>query len=286
MAEGGGEGGRRLVGDGSRESARGVISPLLSNIYLYYVLDQWTDQWRQAAQGDIVIVRYADDAILGFQHQKEAERYLKQLQEHLRPYGLELNEDKTRLIRFGRFAALNRAERGEGKPETFSFLGFRHICGKTRQGDFVVRRITDSKRRCKKLCDIAKELRRRMHEPVATVGEWLQSVLRGYYNTMPCQEICMCCPAFGGAYCGSGGVFSAGAVNSGRCRVDWLLCSITGCPALLLYIHFRACASTPASKVGTLCGSPASTGLCGGWLATAIPTATFQRSPSAFLPWR
>jgi len=193
-----------------------VISPLLSNIYLYYVLDQWTDQWRQAAQGDIVIVRYADDAILGFQHQKEAERYLKQLQEHLRPYGLELNEDKTRLIRFGRFAALNRAERGEGKPETFSFLGFRHICGKTRQGDFVVRRITDSKRRCKKLRDIAKELRRRMHEPVATVGEWLQSVLRGYYNTMPCQEICMCCPAFGGAYCGSGGVFSAGAVNSGR----------------------------------------------------------------------
>jgi len=182
MAEGGGEGGRRLVGDGSRESARGVISPLLSNIYLYYVLDQWTDQWRQAAQGDIVIVRYADDAILGFQHQKEAERYLKQLQEHLRPYGLELNEDKTRLIRFGRFAALNRAERGEGKPETFSFLGFRHICGKTRQGDFVVRRITDSKRRCKKLCDIAKELRRRMHEPVATVGEWLQSVLRGYYQ--------------------------------------------------------------------------------------------------------
>jgi len=159
-----------------------VISPLLSNIYLHYVFDQWTDQWRQAAQGDVVIVRYADDAILGFQHQKEAERYLKQLQEHLRPYGLELNEDKTRLIRFGRFAAFNRAERGEGKPETFNFLGFRHICGKNRQGDFVVRRITDSKRRCKKLRDIAKELQRRMHEPVATVGEWLQSVLRGYYQ--------------------------------------------------------------------------------------------------------
>jgi RNA-directed DNA polymerase len=159
-----------------------VISPLLSNIYLHYVLDQWTDQWRQAAQGDIVIVRYADDAILGFQHQKEAERYLKQLQEHLRPYGLELNEDKTRLIRFGRFASLNRAERGEGKPETFTFLGFQHMCGKNRKGNFEVRRITEGKRRRKKLREIAKELRRQMHQPVARVGAWLQSVLRGYYQ--------------------------------------------------------------------------------------------------------
>ena len=263
-----------------------VISPLLSNIYLYYVLDQWTDQWRQAAQGDIVIVRYADDAILGFQHQKEAERYLKQLQEHLRPYGLELNEDKTRLIRFGRFAALNRAERGEGKPETFSFLGFRHICGKTRQGDFVVRRITDSKRRCKKLCDIAKELRRRMHEPVATVGEWLQSVLRGYYQYHAVPGNLHVLSRFRRRVLRLWWGVLRRRSQQRPVWVDWLLCSITGCPALLLYIHFRACASTPASKVGTLCGSPASTGLCGGWLATAIPTATFQRSPSAFLPWR
>ena len=159
-----------------------VISPLLSNVYLHYVLDQWSDQWRQAARGEITIVRYADDAILGFEHQDEAERYLRQLQEHLREFGLELNEDKTRLIRFGRFARLNRAERGEGKPEAFTFLGFQHICGKNRLGRFEVRRITDGKRRRKKLLEIRQELRRRMHAPIATVGGWLQSVLRGYYQ--------------------------------------------------------------------------------------------------------
>lgn len=159
-----------------------VISPLLSNIYLHYVLDQWTDHWRQAARGDVIIVRYADDAILGFQHQWEAERYLKQLKEHLRAYGLELNEDKTKLIRFGRFAEFNRAERGEGKPETFTFLGFQHICAKNGKGNFEVRRITDGKRRRKKLRDLKQQLRCRMHEPIATVGAWLQSVLRGYYQ--------------------------------------------------------------------------------------------------------
>ena len=159
-----------------------VISPLLSNVYLHYVLDQWTDQWRQTARGDITIVRYADDAILGFERQDEAECYLREMKEHLREYGLELNEDKTRLIRFGRFARLNRAERGEGKPEAFTFLGFQHICGKNRLGRFEVRRITDGKRRRKKLQEIKQELRRRMHVPIAQVGEWLQSVLRGYYQ--------------------------------------------------------------------------------------------------------
>lgn len=159
-----------------------VISPLLSNIYLHYVLDQWTDQWRQAARGEITIVRYADDAILGFEHQDEAERYLTELKEHLREYGLELNEDKTRLIRFGRFARHNRAERGEGKPESFTFLGLQHICGENRLGRFEVRRITDSKRRRRKLLELKQELRRRMHAPIAQVGEWLRSVLRGYYQ--------------------------------------------------------------------------------------------------------
>jgi group II intron reverse transcriptase/maturase len=159
-----------------------VVSPLLSNVYLHYVLDQWTDQWRQAARGDITIVRYADDAILGFQHQDEAERYLRELKEHLLEYGLELNEDKTRLIRFGRFARLNRVERGEGKPESFTFLGLQHICGSNRLGRFEVRRITDGKRRRRKLQELKQQLRRRMHGPIATVGEWLQSVLRGYYQ--------------------------------------------------------------------------------------------------------
>lgn len=159
-----------------------VISPLLSNVYLHYVLDQWTDRWRQAARGDITVVRYADDAIVGFQHQDEAERYLRELKGHLLEYGLELNEDKTRLIRYGRFARANRAERGEGKPEAFTFLGLQHICGTNRRGRFEVRRITDGKRRRKKLQEIKQELRRKMHAPIAQVGEWLRSVLRGYYQ--------------------------------------------------------------------------------------------------------
>ena len=159
-----------------------VGSPLLSNVYLHYVLDQWTDQWRQAARGAITIVRYADDAILGFEHQDEAERYLRELKEHLREYGLELNEDKTRLIRFGRYARLNRAEGGEGKPEAFTFLGLQHICGSNGLGRSEVRRITDGNRRRRKLQELKQELRQRMHAPIATVGEWLRSVLRGYYQ--------------------------------------------------------------------------------------------------------
>ena len=159
-----------------------VISPLLSNVYLHYVLDQWTDRWRQEARGEITIVRYADDAILGFERQDEAERYLRELKDHLREYGLELNEEKTRLIRFGRFAQFNRAERGEGKPEAFTFLGLQHICGKNRLGRFEVRRITDGKRRRRKLLELKQELRRRMHAPIAQVGGWLRSVLRGYYQ--------------------------------------------------------------------------------------------------------
>lgn len=159
-----------------------VVSPLLANIYLHYVLDQWTDQWRQKAQGDVIIVRYADDAVIGFQHASEAERFLKDLGEQLRQYGLELNEDKTRLIRFGRFARQNREERGEGKPEAFTFLGFRHICAENSLGRFEIRRITDGERRRKKLQAIQQELRRRMHDPVARTGEWLKSVLNGYYQ--------------------------------------------------------------------------------------------------------
>ena len=159
-----------------------VVSPLLANVYLHYVLDQWTDQWRQNRPGDVTIVRYADDAIIGFQTEQEAWQYLKDLEERLGDFRLELNQDKTRLIRFGRFARLNREERGEGKPESFTFLGFQHICAENSLGRFEVRRITESERRRKKLLEIEQELRRRMHEPVAKTGEWLRSVLRGYYQ--------------------------------------------------------------------------------------------------------
>jgi RNA-directed DNA polymerase len=125
-----------------------VISPLLANVYLHHVLDRWVIEWRKKyATGDIIIVRYADDFVLGFQYQKEAERFLEQLRERLREYGLELHPEKTRLIEFGRFAASNRKRNGEGKPETFNFLGFTHICGTVRKsGRFIVKRRTIGKR--------------------------------------------------------------------------------------------------------------------------------------------
>lgn len=159
-----------------------VVSPLLSNVYLHDVLDQWTDQWRQEGRGDITIVRYADDAIIGFEHEDEAKQYLQDLRERLSVFGLELNEDKTRLIRFGRFARQNREERGEGKPESFTFLGFQHLCAENSLGRFEVRRITAGDRRRKQLLEIKQELRRRMHEPIAKTGKWLRSVLNGYYQ--------------------------------------------------------------------------------------------------------
>jgi RNA-directed DNA polymerase len=159
-----------------------VISPLLANVYLHYVLDQWTDQWRQSAQGDVIIVRYADDAVIGFQHEYEAKKFLKDLREQLGQYGLELNEEKTRLIRFGRFARQNGDERGEGRLKSFTFLGFQHICGENSLGRFEVRRITDGDRRRKKLQAIKQEIRQRMHDPVERTGGWLRSVLHGYYQ--------------------------------------------------------------------------------------------------------
>jgi RNA-directed DNA polymerase len=151
-------------------------------ICLHYVLDQWTDQWRQKAQGDVIVVRYADDAVIGFRHEHEGEKFLKDLREQLGRYGLERNEEKTRLIRFGRFARQNREERGEGKPESFTFPGFKHICAKNSVGRFEIRRITEGDRKRKKLLEIRQELRRRMHDPVAQVGGGLKSVLNGYYQ--------------------------------------------------------------------------------------------------------
>ena len=160
-----------------------VASPLLANVYLHYVFDLWVEAWRgKAAKGDVIVVRYADDLVVGFENLTEAERFLREFQERLAKFGLELQAEKTRLIRFGRFAALNRAERGQGKPETFTFLGFTHYCGKQRNGKFIVWRKTAKKRMTAKLRDIKTELRRRMHEPNSVVGEWLKRVVVGYYQ--------------------------------------------------------------------------------------------------------
>jgi RNA-directed DNA polymerase len=161
-----------------------VISPLLANIYLHYVFDLWVEAWRKkVARGDVIVVRYADDLVVGFQSRTEAERFLNDFRERLAKFGLELHAEKTRLIEFGRFAVENRKRRGEGKPETFTFLGFTHYCGKRRKdGAFIVWRETAKKRLVAKLKAIKLELKRRRHEPIASVGAWLQKVTSGYYQ--------------------------------------------------------------------------------------------------------
>jgi RNA-directed DNA polymerase len=161
-----------------------VISPALANLYLHYVLDLWVNQWRRKqAKGDVIITRYADDAVLGFQYRDEAERFLKELRERLAKFGLELHPEKTRLIEFGRFAAKSRKARGEGKPETFDFLGFTHICGTTRKrGCFIVRRKTIGKRLSAKLKELKAQLTERRHKSNVNTVKWLQSVVRGYFQ--------------------------------------------------------------------------------------------------------
>lgn len=169
-----------------------VISPILANLYLHYVLDVWTEAWRRkVARGDVIIVRYADDAVLGFQHKEDAERFLEQLRERLAKFELELHPDKTRLIEFGRYAAERRRRRGEGKPETFDFLGFTHICGRSRKDrHFTVFRKTMGKRMAAKLKDIQRKLRQRRHASIGATLEWLILVVRGFfqYHAVPDNE--------------------------------------------------------------------------------------------------
>ncbi len=160
----------------------GSASPLLANVYLHYVLDRWVWQWRRRhARGDVIIVRWADDFVVGFEHLGDAKQFLKDLRERFAKFSLELHAGKTRLIQFGRFAAQNRKERGLAKPETFDFLGFTHICGKGRSGHFWLRRITISKRMRAKLHEVNDQLKRRRHLPVPEQGQWLASVVRGHF---------------------------------------------------------------------------------------------------------
>jgi group II intron reverse transcriptase/maturase len=159
-------------------------SPILANLYLHYVLDLWVEVWRKKlARGEVMIVRYADDAVLGFEHREDAERFLEQLRERLRKFGLELHPEKTRLIEFGRYAIERREKRGEGKPETFNFLGFTHICGTSHKtGYFTVHRRTIGKRMAAKLKDIRVKLRTRMHARVRGTVQGLVQVVRGYFQ--------------------------------------------------------------------------------------------------------
>ena len=159
----------------------GVVSPLLANIYLHYAFDLWADQWRRRhARGDVIIVRYADDIVVGFEDRATAEQFLSELRERFAKFNLELNADKTRLIEFGRSAARNRRRRGEGKPETFDFLGFTHICGETKKGRFQVKRRTIRKRLRGKLKEVKADLLKRLHRPVPETGKWLRDVVVGH----------------------------------------------------------------------------------------------------------
>jgi group II intron reverse transcriptase/maturase len=159
----------------------GSISPLLANIYLHYVFDLWVHRWRQTqAQGDVVLVRFADDFVVGFQYRHEAERFLAELRERFAKFGLSLHPDKTRLIEFGPYADRNRRGRGQGKPETFNFLGFTHICGRKRSGMFTVLRQTVRRRLQAKLHEVKTELRRRLHLPIPEQGAYLRSVVGGH----------------------------------------------------------------------------------------------------------
>ncbi|MFP2924314.1 group II intron reverse transcriptase/maturase [Pyxidicoccus sp. 3LG] len=159
-----------------------TASPLLANIYLHYVFDLWIQQWRwRHARGDVIVTRYADDFIVGFQHRTDAEQFLERLRERFRKFSLELHPEKTRLIEFGRMAAERRKARGLGKPETFNYLGLTHLCARTKAGKFLLQRQTMRKRMRAKLSEVKAELQRRRHLPIPEQGAWLAGVVRGYF---------------------------------------------------------------------------------------------------------
>ncbi len=188
------EGQRTRAEEGTPQG--GSVSPLLANVYLHCVCDLWVHAWRQKqARGDVIAVRYADDLVLGFQVKSDAERFRVELAERFRKFHLELHPEKTRLLEFGPFAADNRQRRGLGKPETFDFLGFTHICGKKRSnGRFTVLRQTIRKRLQAKLLEVKTELRRRMHRPIREQGAWLRSVVGGHvrYYGVPMNTAALC----------------------------------------------------------------------------------------------
>jgi RNA-directed DNA polymerase len=160
-----------------------VISPLLANLYLHYSLDLWAERWRRReATGDMIIVRYADDVVIGFEHETDARRFWDAMRERLQEFSLSLHPEKTRLIEFGRRAASNRKQRGLGKPATFDFLGFTFVCGKSRAGRFLLKRRTRRDRMQAKIKDVAGELRRRMHQSIPEQGKWLGQVVKGFFN--------------------------------------------------------------------------------------------------------
>jgi len=267
-----------------------VISPLLANVYLHYALDLWANRWRHRhARGHVAIVRYADDTVVGFEHEADAKRFLAQWQERMEKFALSLHPDKTRLIEFGCFAAANRARRGLGKPQTFNFLGFTHICGRSRRGDFQLKRKSRRDRMRVKLRAVKEELRRRMHQSIPEQGQWLapggawifpvprraDQCQKPERLSLPHNEPLAACAATAQPE----GSNHVGPNRSTRGRV----------PALATYPSSMAqrslCRHSP--KVGAECPNRARSDLCGGRSAMSVPTAiTFflKCRMSPFLP--
>jgi RNA-directed DNA polymerase len=165
-----------------------VASPLLANVYLHYVFDLWANRWRRKeAKGNVIILRYADDVVVGFQHEDDARRFWDAMRSRLEEFSLALHPDKTRLLEFGRNAAGRRKRNGLGRPETFTFLGFIFICGRSRRGSFLLQRKTRGDRMRAKLREIKEQLRARLHDPIPEQGKWLRQVVRGYfaYHAVP-----------------------------------------------------------------------------------------------------
>jgi hypothetical protein len=223
-----------------------------------------------------VIVRWADDFVVGFEHREDAERFWTELRERLATFGLELHAEKTRLIEFGRHAARNRAARGLGKPETFQFLGFTHVCGKRRKsGRFKLTRLTDAKRMRAKLLAIKREMWKRMHHPIPEQGRWLARVLSGHYNYYAVPDNIEALSAFLNRSSGAGSNrFGDAARNTGWTGRGCNVSLINGCLYRAFCIPGRSSDSPPSPKAGAQCGSSARWDLRGGRPAMAVPTAT------------
>jgi len=251
-----------VVEDGATRSAvRGtpqgaVISPLLANTYLHYVYDLWVEQWQRHARGAMIVVRYADDTIVGFEHRADAERFLAALSTRMAEFALELHPDKTCLIEFGRNAASNRAARGAGKPETFDFPGFTHICSRSKQGGFLLARHTRRDRKMAKLLEIKEDLRRRWHQDKAEQGEWLGTVVRGFFachavptNSAPSRASATTSSISGDAPCAG---VASGIARHGRAWESW---RTAGCPSPGYPTHGQLSASASNTRGGRSYGT-------------------------------
>ena len=251
-----------------------AVSPLLGNVYLHYVFDLWAHQWRRRhATGDVILVRYADDYVAGFEHREDAERFLADLRRRLAEFGLELAEDKTRLIEFGRFAARDRHQRGEPKPDTFAFLGFTHICARTRAGRFKLKRVTSKNKMRAKLKAVKTEMMRRRHLPIPEQGRWLASVLTGHYRYYAVPDNSRALSAFRQAITRLW--LKALRRRSQRHRLTWprmnrLITRWLPQPRILHPWPLRA--STPEPTAGAQCVRRARWDLRGGRRATDVPT--------------